>query len=517
VLDWHCLRVCATIRHVSIHKLRRQIGAQRTPQELGEGALFKLWAPTVTSYRTAALVAFVASVTLCACAVFLLVMRTQPLDVDFCRASFWGTPLIGQQLGIFHYTSSMYFNWTGRWAGVGVETVLLTTTTMPGAYPWLVFMLIATQCLLLYFAIWELVANAGEALYLSALIASIYWATMPSPKEGIFWVTGTVESQLALTLGLLLFALVLARRPTDTEQSTRLATIGASVLGFVIPAFHELAGGVLVLALSAITVTAFLSNSYRRKLWLIVWTASVIGFVIVFVAPGNAVRMATLPTRGRYLAVIKESFWVTAHYVLPWCLDFKHWLLAVLFWFDPRVASLREKYPGLRSFRAISGFALVWISLIMLATASTIWNLGFEPPPRTMDLIYGIFLIGWMALAFLVMPPDRSFSLPAARRTVTLSTALLLLSALVVTSSNTVGSIGDIVWGRASSWDMELNRRSALLKSAGRNADVLVPPLSQDPHVLATFDISQKPDGWSNRCLAQYFGVGSVRIAETSK
>lgn len=479
--------------------------------------MLKSWAPTVTFYRVATWVAFVASVALCACAVFLLVIRTQPLDVDFCRASFWGTPVIGQQPGIFHYTRSMYLNWTGRWAGVGVETLLLTKTTTAAAYPWLVFMLIATQCLLLYFAMWELVADAGEALYLSALIACIYWSTMPSPQEGIFWVTGTVESQLPLTLGLLLFVLILARRPTDTEQSTRLATIGASVLGFVIPAFHELAGGVLVLALSVITVIAFLSKSYQRKLWLIVWTASVIGFVVVFVAPGNSVRMSTIPTRGSYSAVIKELFWVAAHYVLPWCLDFKHWLLAVLLWFDPRVASLREKYSGLTSFWAISGFAVVWISLITLATASTIWNLGFQPPPRTMNLIYGIFLIGWIALAFLVMPSGPGFSLPPARRAATLSTALLLLSALMVTSNNTVGSIGDIFWGRASSWDSQLNRRSALLKSAGRNAHVLVPPLSQNPHILATFDISGKPNGWSNQCLAQYFGVASVRIDETAK
>lgn len=400
---------------------------------------------------------------------------------------------------------------------MGIETFLLTATTLPRDYPWLVFVLIAAQCLLLYFAIWELVVDARQALYLSAVIASVYWATMPGAQQGIFWITGAVESQLPLTLGCLLFALVLSRRPTDTKQSTRLATVAASILGFVIPAFHELAGGVLVLALSAITVTAFLSKSSQRKMWLIVWTASAIGFAVVFVAPGNSVRMATISNRGNYLTVIKGSLLTAQYYVLPWCLDFKHWLLTVLLWFNPRVASLRKKLSGLTSFRAISGFLLVWISLIMLAIGSTIWNLGIQPPGRTMNLIYGMFLIGWIAFTFVVMPPDPSFSLPPVHRAATQSAALILLSALVATSFNTHASIRDIISGRARSWDAELNRRSALLKSAGRNADVLVTPLSERPNMLAMSDITEDPNRWENRCVCLYFGVASVRVSKTPK
>ncbi|MGA3089593.1 MAG: DUF6056 family protein [Terriglobales bacterium] len=474
-----------------------------------------------------ALLAFVACVTVCACAVFLLTMRTQPLEVDYCRATFFSTPVIGQIPGILHYISSMYFNWTGRWAGVGVETLLLTTSPLPGAYPWLVFTLIATQCLLVYLAIRLLGGNPRRAMYLGAVITSVYWANMPGPQEGMFWIPGAVESQLPLTLVSLLFALVLSRRPTSTEQSTVLATIGASVLGFVTPAFHELAGEVLVLALSAITAIAFLSKSTRRKMWLIVWTASVIGFVVVLIAPGNSVRMgwtgwpgtppSIVPDRGSYLAAIKGTLWATMHSVLPWCLDFKHWLLAALLWLDPWVAALRKKFPGLNSFRAVAGFLLVWISLISLAIGSAIFNLGSQPPGRTMNFIYGIFLMGWIALAFLVPRPNPSFSFPPAYRAATLSIALFLLSALVVTSDNTVGSIGDIVRGRARAWDEELNRRSALLKSADRNADVLLPPLSESPRILPTYDVSDSPNGWSNRCLSQYFSVGSVQIAKTSK
>lgn len=481
----------------------------------------KFWSRTVASYRVAALVAFGACVTLCSCAVFLLVIRTHPILDDFCHPPSWADPLFLQSRyhGIFYSTRLTYLNWSGRWAGVGVENLLSSTTALPGAYPWFVFMLIATQCLLLYFAIWEFVLDTRQALYLSAVIASVYWATMPSPQQGIFWIPGAVESQLPLTLGSLLFALVLSRRPTDSKQSTRLATIAASVLGFVTPAFHELAGGVLVLVLSAITATAFLWKSSQRKMWLIVWITSAIGFLVVFVAPGNSIRMAANPSRGKYLFMIKELLGATHYYVLPWCLDFKHWLLAVLLWFDPCVASLRRKLSGLSSFRAIGSFLLVWISLIIFAIGATIWNLGGQPPGRTMNLIYGMFLIGWITLAFLVTRPHPSFSFHPAHRVATLSAALFLLSAVVATSNNTVLSVADIVRGRARSWDAELNHRSVLLKSAGRDADVLLPPLSEraQKSLLAWDDMTEDPNHWGNRCVSHYFGVASVRISKVSK
>jgi hypothetical protein len=158
---------------------------------------------------------------------------------------------------------------------------------------------------------------------------------------------------------------------------------------------------------------------------------------------------------------------------------------------------------------------MVWISLIVLAIGATVWILDAQPPKRTMDLIYGMFLIGWTTLAFLVARPGTGFSEHTDHSAATWATALFLLSALVATSNNTVGSINDTVLGRAGLWDAELSRRYNLLKSAGRNANLMVPALSASPDNLIVYDISEDPNSWSNRCLAQYFDVASVRVSGT--
>jgi hypothetical protein len=402
---------------------------------------------------------------------------------------------------------------------VGLETILLSTSPLPSAYPWLVAILIVAQCLLLYLAVRELIVDARWAVYFSALIALVYWAGMPSIQQGIFWVLGAVESQLPLTVMSLLFALVLARGSTDRKQSTLFVTIAVAALGFLTPALHELAGIILVLTLSLVTATAFVSKSPLSKTWLIAWTASIVSFLIVYVAPGNAIRMAGTPNRGNHATLIHEMLSAAHHYVLPWFLDFRHGLLAVLLWVDPHVASLREKLAGLSSFRAISGFLVCWISLIVFAIAAVVWNVGSSPPGRTLDMIYGIFLMGWVTLAFLLVRPHPGVSNAADYRSVILPGALLLFCVLVVTSNNTTRSIGDLIHGRSRTWETELNHRYVLLKSAGPTAEVLVPPISDfaKTSTLFSLDISQDQNRWPNRCLAKYYDVASVRISTPAK
>ena len=254
------------------------------------------------------------------------------------------------------------------------------------------------------------------------------------------------------------------------------------------------------------------------KVWLTVWAASAIGFLMVFVAPGNFVRMDVTNPHRSYSILIWGLLHTIHHHILPWCLDFKHWLLAIVLWFDPGVASVRAKYSGMSSFRAISGFVLVWISSIMMAVGAAIWSQSkIEIDGRTLDFIYGVFLMGWIALIFLLIRPHPRFSVHPAHRVTTLSSALFLLSVLVATSDNTVASISDIISGRARSWSAELNMRFAVLKTAGRSADVIFAPLSTDPENLAWNDIKGDPKNTWNQCLSLLFGVHSIRISTFSK
>ena len=134
-------------------------------------------------------------------------------------------------------------------------------------------------------------------------------------------------------------------------------------------------------------------------------------------------------------------------------------------------------------------------------------------------MIYGMFLMGWIALAFLVMRPHPTVLIQPAYRAVIFPGALLLLCALVVTSHNTLWSIADLRRGRAKAWAAEMDQRFAVLKSAGRNAEVVLPPISDYARgsTFAGVDIYDDPNRGVNRCTAKYFGVASVRVSSSTE
>jgi hypothetical protein len=94
------------------------------------------------------------------------------------------------------------------------------------------------------------------------------------------------------------------------------------------------------------------------------------------------------------------------------------------------------------------------------------------------------------------------------------SITLILLSALIVTSNNTLLGLADILHGRTRSWNAQLYRRFDLLKSVNRDSDVRVEQLSTHPlSYIGWDDVTNDPDNWSNQCVSGYFGTHSVRVS----
>jgi hypothetical protein len=235
-------------------------------------------------------------------------------------------------------------------------------------------------------------------------------------------------------------------------------------LGLVVPAFHELLGGILVLSLSAATIAVFLLKRPSLRIWTAVSAAAWIGFLIVFLAPGNTARKATWPDRENYRITLTLSAQALRVYLLPWCLDFKHWLLVFLLWTQSRATSLRQQLPRLDSARAVWIYSLIWLSLVASGFVTIAWITGQPSPPMTVDLLYGVFLIGWLGMVLLLMGPLADLSTRLPHRREISSVALILLSILIVRSANSSGALDDLFQGRAQSWNSQLTQRFNLLK-----------------------------------------------------
>ena len=463
-------------------------------------------------YRPAARLTLSAVIAICACAFLGLALQTLPLGDDLCRAAeipVTDFPIPVQELpvGLANSVGWTYRHWSGRWAGVGLETILLPK--VPERYPWLIIFLATAQAGLLYASLRLLGLQRVVALFYTALFALVLWSGLPDIQEAVFWASGVLESQFALPLAILLFSLLLA--PQSQNSNVRAIRAGlAVVLAFLVPAFHELAGAVFVLVVGAGTVVAIRRRSSRRGLWIAVCVIAAISFAIVFAAPGNAVRASSIPHRGQTVRTLKLLAETLHFYLVPWCLDLKLWLLAVIICVDPSIGSIRKRFLAI-SPRAVGLLVVALLGLITLGMVAGLWNLGHWLPGRTLDLLYGVFLAGWIAIAFLLSLSLEGWSLDLAHRRALSSASLVLLAVAAVVSNNNITVLADVGSGRASKWHAELRQRFQLVRSSGPDSDVQLPPITVGSPNLKPGNISSDPTVLGNRCMAAYFGVRSVR------
>lgn len=461
-------------------------------------------------YHPAARLALIVAITICTCLFVALASQTFPLQDDFCRAAAVpATEFPPQEFpkGLAASVGWTYQHWSGRWASIGLETILLPS--VPARYPWLLVFLAVAQAGLLYAALRQLGLRSAAALFYTAVFALVLWSGLPAVQEGVFWITGLIEYQLSLVLALLLFALLLSPDTQNSAARTTRAAI-AILLAFLLPAFHELLGGVLVLVLFAASVVVIQRRDARHGMWIAVCVVAVISFLIVFVAPGNAVRASAFPNHARPLLTLRLSLETARDYLLPWFLDLKHWVLAVIICLDPMIAVIRKRLSAI-SFKTLAALSLALLALILVAIVAASWNVGSTLAGRTMDLIYGIFLAGWIAIAFLLGGSLEGWSLNPTHRRALRSVALVLLAVAAVGSSNNVSVLTDLGSGRVSIWHAHLRERFQTLRSSDRASDVQLQPLPVFPNSLFAHDITPDPAKWSNRCLSTYFDVHSVR------
>ncbi len=68
-----------------------------------------------------------------------------------------------------------------------------------------------------------------------------------------------------------------------------------------------------------------------------------------------------------------------------------------------------------------------------------------------------------------------------------------------------------LIKGDAAAYDRELNERDEFL-SQTKERDVTVKPLTVTPEVIFHTDITEDPEYWINKMLADYYGLDSVRL-----
>jgi hypothetical protein len=415
--------------------------------------------------------------------------------------------------------------WYQAWSGRYISSALLSVSPMVyrsflgykfiGLVTFLLFMLSSY-----YFisALLKNLLNKKQVWAAYVLFSLVYLCEMPSVSEGFHWFPGVVNYSLALMLfiagvGYYLKStnLSLAKGAVaDFDRHRVLDALVLSVLSFLLPGVNE---SLVVVWLFLIAVLFVGIGFYRRKLqWslLVPVFFGLVGFYIVFRAPGNEIRGAAFPhkhdilfTLFRPLGLSVELFF---RYLKP---SFFLFLILAAPFFQQLRAQIKPLFYT-KAFRWQT-FA-VYVGILFLFLAPAHWAMGGAPARRAMNIlcyIHVVFVFLMYAQMLWAKPEKTERVLAKISRFYPrkLQIPVFVLSLFVI--SNIGEAWADLLF-RAPTYASEQQGRVTQMTQAGSGADVTFAPLTYKPETLYFSDVTEDPQDWINQSVAHYFGVKSV-------
>jgi hypothetical protein len=432
----------------------------------------------------------------------------EPGRDELCRAALGTAPRT-----ISHYTAEAYQQETGRWLALTLYAGILPRFDPYGAgYGFALLGLF-----LLWFGGFVLAvdlisggrARRRDRFLLALLLLGIFWCGAPS-QEGINWLTGATEYGVPFFLMMLSLRLAAC---LDQPRWGLWAAIASGSSAILASGMHELAGLLLVGSFSCyLLVMRRLKRRGALFNAMILLLLCTFGFVVSAAAPGNFARAGRYTDGGNYFLALALTARPYAG-PLSWLADLRLTALTLLLLSTPAFRKLR---PAWTQVELPLAFLL---PVGLLASLCVAYFLGClvqaaGPGGRNLDFYYALFVVGWLASlvaigAKLNLPAESGGYQQLARAA---GTWLLALS--LITSPGAAAALHDLPKS-LTLWRQEnglLLKQIAAARARGE-ANLVVKPLFFVPRNLFDSGIRENPDFWSNRCMARFHRLRSIRLA----
>ncbi|WP_317175148.1 DUF6056 family protein [Hymenobacter qilianensis] len=198
--------------------------------------------------------------------------------------------------GHWGYIGFTYLQWSGRYTSLAFQSLLNpvaygNTTEGYGLVCLLVLLLLLGACYLLFRA---LLGEQFQQKYLwlsSGVFVALFLLQMPSPAEGIYWITSAYNYLLPASLTLILLAALVSHASAPTRAARRKCLLISALLTVLLVGSNETNSLPLLIGLLGFTALRYIQH--RRLDWDYLFLCAVLlgACIVAFAAPGNYVRL----------------------------------------------------------------------------------------------------------------------------------------------------------------------------------------------------------------------------------
>jgi Family of unknown function (DUF6056) len=446
---------------------------------------------------------------------------------DYCTAG------IERAAGFLQAQAYWYESWSGRftyyivsglveYAGTGIVQVLpgAALIAFVGVGAWALMPVAAAQR-------WPVPILTTSVLSAALVVACLQGA--PNLEQALYWQTGMLTYLLPLVL-LTFAAGWLVRRIRGVGSPSRLDVAGNAALLFAIAGLSETTLAVQLTLLPLGALFALLLPPGRRRPALVLlttgWAATIIAAVIFVAAPGNYRHEVSLTGSVRGLGQVGLAVHASAGFagLFARSVEFRARtavlvLLCLSVWFGLHAA--RAHRPAstaqdwLKRACLIVGTVICGWVLLVAAAIPGYFAQGWDPPERAQFVAVWLVAVGLAVLGCLIgeiagqVLRTLGLRLDAVRLSPVWTAACLVLAvgSLFIARGTLALVPADAAY--AADWDM----LDTTIRTEAASGGPVVVPRTLPNHYGFDF-LTTDPAYYPNPCVAQFYGVPSIRVAE---
>jgi hypothetical protein len=435
-----------------------------------------------------------------------------PAADDFCYASF------SKHDGFFSAQQTWYNGWSGRYFASALLSLNPIIVGWNDGYKFIALALFVSLNLVLYFLLNYISGKKLSKVTVATLsfgMAFLYLFKMPTVVEGFYWLAGALTYQVSVILSILLILLVLKQFDENTKHKNILLVL-SSVLIAAICGSNETIMVILTLVLASATGLNFIKSKKINFRLSILTIVSIVSSLIVYFAPGNAVRQAAIGVINHDLKYsIKESLIQTLSYFYDWVTNSPILILSIFFIpiakiiYDRNASIVKKLY-----INPILSSALL-IGLVAVSFFTGYFGAGIMIPIRAINITYIVFLVMWFYNLFNIVcffEQRKKFNFNAPPFYV-LAGLFVLLILFIPKSYNIRLAARDFVKGDSYQYAQEWNQRFNLIDNCKKEGATLceVPLIKRRPPTLFFGDITPDTKDWVNVCVTSFYRIGDIK------
>lgn len=437
-----------------------------------------------------------------------------------------GVNIFGIIKGAWEACCHMYKTWQGTYASCFIMPLHpgMISEKLYGLTTWLLVGMLFGSFWILFYVVKKLFFEKKELkpVYWALLSTVVLSLGMPYPVEGLYWYVGAMHyiPWVATTTINMAIMIELYYSDSNKKKSTWLL-IASCMISFITSGGNQCTAFENILLLALVTIVFVV----KKNSWATVSSlaAAIVGFVMMWIAPGNGVRQSHFNPPG-VIGTIVAAVKYGVKYSLEWS---NLILLAVIILFIPLIVmiagkikdSILCKYPII----TVLSSAMVFCGMLCVPYYGTA-QMG---PYRLINIIwvYSVMAVifdlcciaGYLEKKYNIL---EMFDKIAANQKDYVKGFVFVICAGMIfcfSSSNTdmdstaYEAIKEIKNHEAQNYAEEFDARLQIYMDDSTK-EVVLEPLNVHPKLLFMEDLSGDANYWTNLSVAKFYGKDSVRV-----